>query len=106
MRRATAPRRASAVLCWSHAHYYSLQPLPKQPAVVRVFSAERPRHAPSSEPRRLTIAAAAAATATATAATAATAVTAAAVCTSKGSRHKSCVVVRFLQKTELLRTAG
>ena len=52
VRRATAPRRASAVLCWSHAHYYSLQPLPKQPAVVRVFSAERPRHAPSSEPRR------------------------------------------------------
>ena len=50
--RRTAPRRASPVLCWSHAHYYSLQPLPKQPAVVRVFSAERPRHAPSSEPRR------------------------------------------------------
>ena len=52
VRRATATRRASAVLCWSRAHYYSLQPLPKQPAVVRVFSAERPHHAPSSEPRR------------------------------------------------------
>ena len=46
-----APTRRAALLqcCAGRRAHNSLQPLPKQPAVVRVFS---PRHAPSSEPRR------------------------------------------------------